>query len=159
MKIILAVDENWGIGKDNDMLFAIKEDLKHFRESTTGGICIMGRQTYQSIGKPLENRENIVVSTKKDLTIKGAKVFNQVSEVLEYVKNKDKEVFVIGGAKIVDLFIDYCNQAIITKIHAKKDADTFLHNFDKDENFEIIEKSEIKYEDGLSFEYIIYGRK
>lgn len=159
MKIILAVDENWGIGKGNEMLFHLSTDLKHFKEETIHNIVIMGRNTYESMGSGLTDRENIVLSRNTDYRLDDAKVFNDYKEVLSFVENSPKEAYVIGGSQIVDIFLPFCNEAIITKIYASRDADTYLHNFDKDNNFEIINKSGINKENGIKFEYITYRRK
>lgn len=160
MKIILAVDKNFGIGKDNKLLFHFKKDLAHFKELTLNNIVIMGRKTYESMKGSLPKRENIVLSKNKNLKLDDALVFNDVENLLSYLnKNKNnKEVFVIGGSKIVDLLLDYCDEAIITKIDRKKDADTYLHNFDKDNNFEIIKESSPIIEDNTEFKYVYYKR-
>ena len=159
MKIILAVDENWGIGKDNEMLFHLKRDLKHFRDLTVNNIVIMGRNTYESMGGALGDRESLVLTRDETYSLNDAKVFNDVSDVLDYVKDTSKEVFVIGGAQIVDLFISYCDEAIITKIFASRKADTFLHDFDCDPDFSLVDKSETYEEDGIQFAYHTYRRK
>ena len=159
MKLILAVDENWGIGKDNKMLFHIKKDLKHFKDTTYGKIVIMGRNTYESIGQALPGRKNIVLTRNPDYEAKNVKVFNNPDDILEYIKDSKKEVFVIGGAEIVDIFLPYIDEAIITKIKTKKDADTYLHNFDLDEDFEIVNISQDYEEDGIHFSYLTYRRK
>ena len=159
MKIILAVDENWGIGKGNEMLFHLSTDLKHFKEETIHNIVIMGRNTYESMGGGLTDRKNIVLSRNTDYRLDDAKVFNDYKEVLSFVENSPKEAYVIGGSQIVDIFLPFCNEAIITKIYASRDADTYLHNFDKDNNFEIINKSGTNQENGIKFEYITYRRK
>ena len=119
----------------------------------------MGSNTYKSIGKALENRENLVLSRCKDYKLCDAKVFHSVDDVLTYVKEKEEEVFVIGGSQIVELFLPYSSEAIITKIFIQKEADTHLHNFDKDPDFEIINQSKIFEEDGIKFQYITYRRK
>lgn len=159
MKIILAVDENWGIGKGNEMLFHLSTDLKHFKEETIHNIVIMGRNTYESMGGGLTDRENIVLSRNTDYRLDDAKVFSDYKEVLSFVENSPKEAYVIGGSQIVDIFLPFCNETIITKIYASRDADTYLHNFDKDNNFEIINKSGINKENEIKFEYITYRRK
>lgn len=160
MKIILAVDENFGIGKDNKLLFHFKKDLAHFKKTTLNNIVIMGRKTYQSMNGALPKRENLVLTRNKDLKLDDALVFNDVDKLLKYIKEnkKDREVFVIGGSQIVDLLLDYCNGAIITKIYAKKDADTYLHNFDEDINFKLVEESEEIIEDNTTYKYLVYRR-
>lgn len=158
MKIILAVDKNWGIGKDGKMLFHIKKDLGHFKKLTSGNICIMGRKTYESMGGALPNRENLILSRNKTYQAPDVLVFNDYSDIFSYLEDKDKEVFVIGGEKIVELFLDFCDEAIITKIYAERLADSFLHNFDSDDRWEVISKSDIMEENGVSFQYIVYRR-
>ena len=159
MKIILAVDKNWGIGKDGRMLFHIRRDLNHFKSYTLGNICIMGRKTYESMGGALPNRENIVLTRNKDYKAKDAKVFTNYRDILAYVKERCEEVFVIGGEKIVEIFLEYCNEAIITKIYESREADSFLHNFDQDEDWSLSEESDIMVENGVSFRYVTYRRK
>lgn len=161
MKIILAVDREFGIGKDNKLLFHIKKDLAHFKKLTLNDIVIMGRKTYESMNGALPNRENLVLTRNEDLKLDDALVFNKVENLLKYLdENKnDREVFVIGGNQIVDLLLPFCDQAILTKIDSKKDADTFLHNFDEDEDFEIVDESEDFFENDTKFKYVNYRRK
>lgn len=158
MKIILAVDRNWGIGKDGDMLYHIRADLKHFKETTINNICIMGRKTYESMGGGLPSRENIVLSRNKSYKISDGLVYESVKDVISYAEKSEKEAFVIGGEKIVEDFLPYCDEAIITKIDDSKPADTFLHNFDEDPNWKVYKKSDTMTEDGVSFEYVTYRR-
>ena len=158
MKLILAVDENWGIGRDNEMLFHIKKDLKHFKETTYGNIVIMGRNTYESIGQALPGRENIILTRNPDYEADNAQIFNNPDDILNYIKDSKKEAFVIGGAEIVDIFLPYIDEAIITKIKAKKDADTYLHNFYQDKDFELVSESQNYEENGIHFSYVNYRR-
>lgn len=159
MKIILAVDKDFGIGKDNELLFHFKKDLKHFKDTTLNSTIIMGRKTYESMGGALPKRENLVLTRNKDYRIDDGIVFNDVDDLLKYVKTKKGNVFVIGGAQIVDMLLPFCNEAIITKIDDKKKADTFLHNFDEDPDFEVYKKSDIVVEDNVKFQYVYYRRK
>ena len=161
MKIILAVDENFAIGKDNKLLFHISEDLKHFKKTTLNSIVIMGRKTYESMGGALPKRDNLILTRNKDYKADDAKVFTDKEDILTYVKNNpDKEAFVIGGGEIVNIFLDDCDEAIITKVMEKvEDADTYLHNFDKDPDFDLVEESDIKDEEGVKFIYVRYRRK
>lgn len=159
MKLILAVDKNWAIGRDNKMLYNLKKDLKHFKETTTGGLVIMGRKTFDSMGNALPNRENIILSRDENLKRDGAMVFNEPSEIIKYVENSPREAFVIGGAEICELFLDEIDEAIITKIDRESEADTFLHNFDEDPNFEIIEESDSIDDGGIKIKFVKYRRK
>lgn len=159
MKLILAVDKNWAIGLDNKMLYDLKKDLKHFKKTTTGGIVIMGRKTFDSMGRALPNRENIILTRDKDLKREGVLVFNDVSQILSYVEKSSKDAFVIGGAEICKLFLAYIDEAIITKIDDESPADTYLHNFDKDPDFELFEESEPIDDEGKKIKFVKYKRK
>ena len=159
MKLILAVDKNWAIGQDNKMLYNLKKDLKHFKETTTDSLVIMGRKTFDSMGRALPNRENIILSRDENLKRDGALVFNGIREIISYAKKSDKETFVIGGAEICELFLDEIDEAIITKIDKESEADTFLHNFDEDPNFEIIEESNPIDDGGIKIKFVKYKRK
>ncbi|WP_311481690.1 dihydrofolate reductase [uncultured Anaerococcus sp.] len=159
MKLILAVDKNWAIGLDNKMLYDLKKDLKHFKETTTDSLVIMGRKTFDSMSSALPNRENIILTRDKNLKRDGALVFNDISEIISYVKNSPKEAFVIGGSEICKLFLAYIDEAIITKIDAQSPADTYLHNFDTDSNFEIVEESKPINDEGKKIKFVRYKRK
>lgn len=159
MKLILAVDKNWAIGLDNKMLYDLKKDLKHFKETTTGGLVIMGRKTFGSMGRALPNRENLILTRDINLKREGALVFNDISEILSYVEKSPKEAFVIGGAEICELFLDNIDEAIITKIDKESPADTYLYNFDKDPDFEIVEESEPIDDEGIKIKFVRYKRK
>lgn len=159
MKVILAVDENWGIGNNNQMLFHISKDLKHFRDLTYGNIVIMGRNTYESMGKALSGRENLVLTRNKNYKLNDARVFFDYKDLLAYIKNSKKEVFVIGGKQIVDLFLPFIDEAIITKIFSSRKADTSLHNFDEDPNFKKIDQSDLYRENEVDFKFVKYRRK
>lgn len=160
MKIILAVDKNFAIGKDNKLLFHIKKDLKHFKDTTLNSIVIMGRKTYESMGGALKNRTNVILSRNEDYKANDCLIFNNYKDILNFVeKNNDKNAFIIGGNEIVNIFLPYCDEAIITKVDAQKDADVYLHNFDEDDAFYLYNKSEVFSENGLDFTYNTYRRK
>ena len=111
------------------------------------------------MGGALPNRENIVLTRNRDYKAKDARVFTNYRDVLAYVKERSEEVFVIGGEKIVEIFLEYCDEAIITKIYESREADSFLHNFDQDEDWFISEEYDIMEENGVSFRYVTYRRK
>ncbi len=155
MKLIVAVDSNWGIGKNNDLLCHLPEDMKNFRKITTGNKVVMGRKTLESFpnGKPLKNRTNIVLSTNEineDIIL-----CHSIDEVLEKC---DENTFVIGGGSIYKQFLPYCNIAYITKIHKDFDADTFFPVID-DTDWKLNEKSEIMNYNGIDFHFEIWERK
>ena len=139
MNLIVAVDKNWGIGYQGDLLAKIPQDQKFFREQTTGKVIIMGRKTLESMpgGRPLPNRLNIVITNQKDYTVKDAIVVYSVQEALEAVQEYKKEdVFVIGGETIYRQMLEHCTVAYVTKIEEKYEADTFFPNLDKLEDWE-----------------------
>ena len=134
MKLIAAVDKNWGIGRNNRLLVNIPEDMQLFRQETNGKVVIMGRKTFESLKEksPLYGRKNIVLTTNKSYDAKGAVVCSSVEEVLDAVKDyDDNDIYVIGGGEIYKEFLPYCDVAHITKIDYKYDADTYLENLDK----------------------------
>ena len=119
MNLIAAVDENWAIGKNNQLLVRIPADQKFFREMTTGRVVVMGRKTLESFpnGQPLKNRTNIVLTHNKDYAVKDAVVVHSMDELHEELKKYDSDdVFVIGGEKIYEQLLDECDVAHITKI-------------------------------------------
>jgi len=122
--IVVAVAENNAIGKDNKLLWYLPNDLKHFKEITTGGTVIMGRKTYQSVGKPLPRRRNIII-TRQNITIEGCEVVNSIEAALALCQNED-EVFIVGGAEIYKQAMHLTNRIYLTIVHQNFDADSFF---------------------------------
>lgn len=140
MNLIVAVDNNWAIGKDNDLLIKIPRDQSFFREQTTNNIVVMGRKTLESFprSKPLKDRTNIVISTNKNYKVEGGIVLHSVDEALEEVKKyKSEDVYIIGGQTIYEQFLDYCDTAYVTKINYSYDADAYFPDLDNKEEWEI----------------------
>ncbi len=135
MNIIVAVDENFGIGFENDLLYNIPLDKKFFREATIGKTVVMGRKTYESLpnGKALPNRTNIVLSKSGEITGDDVKIYRDVSSFLDSIdmQNSD-DIFIIGGEEIYKIFLNKCKFAYITKIKSKKTADKFFPNIDRE---------------------------
>lgn len=125
---IVAVGENNAIGKNNQLLWHMPADLKHFKDITSGRSIIMGRKTFDSVGKPLPKRRNIVV-TRQDIAIPGCEVVKSVEEGLELCKGED-EVFIGGGAEIYKLAMHLTDRIYLTIIHKNFDADTFFPEID-----------------------------
>lgn len=132
VSIIVAIDENKGIGKNNQLLWHLPNDLKFFKKTTSRHTVIMGRKTFDSIGKPLPNRRNIVISRNKDLKIEGAEVYNSIDEALTTCQ-QEQEVFIVGGAEIYKQALPLTNKFYITKVHHEFDADTFFNNLNLNE--------------------------
>jgi dihydrofolate reductase len=128
ISIIVAIGENNAIGKNNQLLWHMPADLKHFKNITAGHSIIMGRKTFDSVGKPLPNRRNIVV-TRQNITIPGCEVVKSIDEGIALCEGED-EVFIGGGAEIYRQAMDKTNRIYLTIIHKMFDADTFFPEID-----------------------------
>ncbi len=129
ISIIVALAEDNGIGKDNKLLWHLPADLKHFKTLTTGHTIIMGRKTYESIGKPLPNRRNLVLTHRKEYHQAGVEIFNNIADALLSC-DQTGEVFIIGGAKIYEQTLWQADVIYITRVHAKLPADIFFPEID-----------------------------
>lgn len=129
VSMVVAISENNGIGKNNQLLWHLPADLKHFKEITTGHTIIMGRKTYESIGKALPNRRNIVVTRNTGLTLPGVEVKHSLPEALSSCA-EEKEVFIIGGAEIFNQSLAHTNKIYLTRVHQNFAADTFFPDID-----------------------------
>jgi dihydrofolate reductase len=125
LSIIVAISENNAIGKDNQLLWHLPADLKHFKEITTGNTIIMGRKTYDSIGKPLPNRRSIVITRSQNLVIDGVEVVNSLSEAIALCK-EDEEAFIIGGAEIYQQALQHATHIYLTRVHQHYEADAYF---------------------------------
>ena len=158
MKSIVAVDKNWGIGKDNDLLISIPDDMKHFVKKTKNKVVIMGKNTLDSFpgGNPLKGRTNIVLSKKKEID-KDVILVASIEEILKEVeKYNTDDILVIGGASVYKQLLDYCSECIITQIDKSFDADTYYPNLDELSNWEVIEESEEMDFEGIKYKYLTY---
>lgn len=127
--LVVAISENNAIGKDNELLWHLPADLKHFKNTTSGHTIIMGRKTYDSIGKPLPNRRNIVITRQKDLQIEGIEVVNSLEEAISLCENEDK-VFIIGGAEIYKQALPLVHKIELTRVHQEFEANAFFPELD-----------------------------
>ena len=130
VSIVVAISENHAIGKDNKLLWYLPRDLKHFKEITTGHTIIIGRKTYDSVGKPLPNRRNIVI-TRKNIAIEGCEVVNSVEAALALCKD-EAEVFIVGGAEIYQQAMHLTDRIYLTIVHAKFEADAYFPEIKED---------------------------
>ncbi len=128
--IVVAMGEKSEIGFENQLLWHLPKDLKHFKEITSGHPVIMGRKTYESIGKPLPNRTNIVVSRKTDWFEEGILIVGSIKEAIKFAKKIDEEIFIIGGGKIYEQTMDIVDKLEITLVKADLEADTFFPKID-----------------------------
>lgn len=129
--IVVAVAENGVIGKDNDLIWHLPADLKFFKNTTTGHHIIMGRKTYESIGKPLPNRTTIIITRKTDYTAEGCIVVNSLQDALAAVKNDDQPC-IVGGAEIYRQAMDVTDVIYLTRIHHSFEGDTYFPEIPED---------------------------
>ncbi|WP_294250503.1 dihydrofolate reductase, partial [uncultured Chryseobacterium sp.] len=122
--IVVALGQNNEIGFENQLLWHLPKDLKHFKEITSGHPVIMGRKTYESIGKPLPNRTNIVVSRKTDWFEEGVLIVGSIKEAVKFAKKIDEEIFIIGGGKIYEQTMDSADRLEVTRVMADLNGDT-----------------------------------
>ncbi|MBO4962602.1 MAG: dihydrofolate reductase [Clostridia bacterium] len=145
MQLIVAVDKFWGIGKNNDLLFSLKEDMKFFRQTTLGKTVVMGYNTLMSFpfSKPLPKRKNIVLTSKMVEPQENLVVVHSLKELSIVLKQENQEdIFIIGGAKFYKTMLPYCKTAYITKVDADGQATTFFEDLDKLSNWQITQESQ-----------------
>lgn len=160
LSIIVAQAKNNVIGKDNKLLWHLPADLKRFKELTTGKTIIMGRKTFESLGRVLPNRKHIVFTQnpKYNINDKNVKIVHSIAEIKEYIDNKE-ENFVIGGEVIYNLLLPYTKRLYITQINEKFEGDAFFPKIDETQWKILKTEKGIKDEKNkLQFEYITYER-
>lgn len=162
MNIIVAVDKNWSIGNQGQLLVSIPEDKKLFRDETMGKVIVMGRKTLESLpGKqPLYGRTNIVLTKNPDYKVKGAVVCHSLTEAMEELgKYPEEDCFIIGGQSIYEQFLPYCNTAHVTYIDYRYSADTYFPNLDQDLSWEMVAESDEQTYFDLCYTFRMYQRK
>ena len=158
MKAIVAVDKKWGIGKKNDLLFTLPEDMKYFREKTLNKVVVMGSNTLKSFpnGKPLKNRTNIVLfpgGEKRDDCI----VVDSLDELKEELKKYPADdVFIIGGAMFYKTMLPYCSEVLVTKVNADGGAEVFYENLDELADWKCVSESEPIVTNGHEIRFTVY---
>lgn len=155
VSMIAAVGKNLELGKNNNLIWHFKEDMKFFKDTTMGHTVVMGRKTFESLPKALPGRKNIVISSNAEYQAQGATVVTSVEEALQIADNE--EVFVIGGGKIYAEFLPYADKLYLTEIDAEcADADTYFPQFNKSDYIkEIINYYDI---DGVEFYHVVYKK-
>ncbi len=159
MELIVAVYDDWGIGKDGTQPIALSADRKFFRETTRGAMVIVGRKTLADFpgGKPLPGRVNIVL-TRQDTQIPDVVICHSPEQAVEIAKTAQRAM-VIGGGSIYHQMLPYCDTAYVTKVHANPESDTFFTDLDADPQWELAETIQIGEENGIAFEMCLYKRK
>lgn len=158
MKAIVAVDKNWGIGKKNDLLFELPEDMKFFRKTTLNKVVLMGSNTLKSFpgGNPLKNRTNIVLfpgGEKRDDCL----IVDSMDELKSVLKNYNADdVFVIGGAMFYKTMLPYCSEVLVTKVDADGGAEVFYENLDQKQEWSLVEVGEPIETNGYTIRFTTY---
>lgn len=161
MNIIASADQNWAIGKDNQLLIRIPEDMKRFRQMTTGNVVVMGRKTLESFPNqaPLKDRVNIVMTRNMDYQPKGVTIVHSVEELQKELENYDtNQVYVIGGDSIYKQLLDLCDTAHITKIDYAYAADSYFPNLEEREEWKMVEESKEQTYFDVIYTYQTYKR-
>ncbi len=147
LSLIACISRDNGLGQNGELLWHIPEDMQFFRQTTLHSTVVMGRKTYESIGRPLPQRENIVLSRSD---VDGVKTFHNEAELTKYLESTDNQKFIIGGATLYNMFISQAEKIYLTEVDAVQPADTFFPTFDKSQFTRKVlqtgEQNQIKYE-------------
>ena len=159
MIAIVAVDRNWGIGKDGEQIVYIPGDLKRFKDFTTGNTIILGRKTMYTFpgSKPLKNRRNLILSRNPDFKVEGGEVYPDLDSLMANVTAPDN-TYVVGGAMVYNTMIGQCDRAYVTKIDGEYPADCWFPNLDEDPNWVIESEGEWMEHEGVRFRYVNYRK-
>lgn len=157
ISIIVAMSKNNVIGANNALPWHISEDLKRFKSLTMGKPTIMGRKTFDSIGRPLPGRKNIVITRNTDLKIKGVDVVSSLDNVFSLIKDEE-QVFVIGGEEIYRIFLDHATHLYVTEIDSVLEGDAYFPQFSANYWQEISREKSVN-EEGLHFSFVDYQRQ
>lgn len=158
MKAILHADKNWGIGKNNSLMFRLPADMKFFKQTTTDNVVVMGSNTLKSLpqSKPLKDRINIVLYPDGE-DREDCKIVRSVEELFKEIKKYPPEkVFVIGGQMMYKTLLSFCDEVLVTKVEAEGNADVFFENLDKNENFKLVYESEPQETNGYTIRFTTY---
>lgn len=161
MNLIVNADKNWAIGKDNRLLVSIPQDMKFFRETTTGKVVVMGRKTLESFpgGQPLKKRTNIVLTTDPNYQAGEAVIAHSMEELMEELKKYPREdIFVIGGESIYRSLLPWCRTAYVTRTDHAYDADTWFPDLDADPEWKMTKTSDEQTYFDLEYYFTVYER-
>lgn len=159
LEIVVAADENWGIGYKGTQNLVVPEDRRHFREITGHGTVIVGRRTLLDFpgGRPLKNRRNIVLTRDESFSVEGADAAHSIEEALELCEH-DAEVFVIGGESVYRALLPYCSKAHVTRLYASPEADAFFPDLERSPDWRLTDPGEPKDHEGLRYTFQTWER-
>lgn len=159
MKAIVNVDKNWGIGKDNQLLYSLKGDMKFFRETTQNQLVILGRKTLESFpeGKPLKNRVHVLLTRQTTPIPEGVIVCPQISKLEDILSEYPHlEHYVIGGDSVYRQLLEFCDMAYVTKVLDSQEADSFFPNLDELPQWSLKTSLPVMEEQGISYQILSY---
>ena len=162
MDLIVAVDLDWGIGKGNDLLFHLPEDMRFFRAKTTGHTVVLGRKTLESFpgGKPLPNRRHLLLTRGSFPGTEQLTVLHDLSELEKELETIDDEVYLIGGASLYRQLYEKCRFAYVTKILERAEADAHFPDLDADPTFEVVSEGDVmESKTGIRYQFLTYKNK
>lgn len=158
ISIIVAVSDDWGIGKNNDLLWNISEDLKRFKKLTLGNTVVMGKKTWESLPKrPLPGRKNIVLTDNRNEIIENAVTCYSIEDALSKC-NEDEEIFIMGGGSIYRQFMPLADRLYITHVHKTAPADIYFPEIDL-KVWKVTEKEEFLSDDNIPYTYTVYLKR
>lgn len=157
ISLIVAVSSNHVIGKDNTLPWHLPEDLKRFRALTTGHHIIMGRKTYESLGRLLPDRTTVIVTRNRNFQVEGAVVVHSLTQAIEACAS-DSEAFIIGGAELYQQGLQYAQKLYLTQVNASVEGDAFFPPIDAQMWEEVARESHVSVK-GLAFDYVTFIRK
>lgn len=158
LSIIAAIGKNGELGKDNNLIWHLKGDMKFFKEVTLGHTIIMGRKTFESLPKLLPKRKHLVLS-KSNIEIPKVEVYHDIDSFLNNYQNSNKEIFNIGGASIYKALLDYTEKIYLTEIDASAQADTYFPKFNKNNYKTTILGVSQDQETGIKYKHVLYKRR
>jgi len=159
LSMIVAMDDNRLIGKENGLPWHLPADLQYFKKTTNGKAILMGRKTFESLGRPLSNRRNIIITHNREFKAEGCEVVYSIDEALN-ITQTDEEVMVIGGASFYEQTLPIIDRLYITKVEGKYEGDAHFPLFDEDQFIEVFREKHLPDEkNSHSYQFIILDRK
>lgn len=158
ISIICCIAKNLAIGKNNKLLYDIQDDMDHFRKITKGHMVVMGQKTFESIGRPLPNRTNVIITREEKYKANGCVILHSIDETIDFINTfKDEEIFIIGGGEIYRQFIHFADKLYLTIVDDEPaDADTFFPDYSR---FKNIESEENRESAGYKYKFVELTKK
>lgn len=159
LAILAAVAANRVIGRDNALPWHLPADLRRFKQLTLGQIVVMGRRTFDSIGKPLPGRTNVVLTRQHNLDLPGVLMADSIRAILDRFSSDDRQIFIIGGEALFQETLPLCQRLYLTEIQGDFDGDTFFPEYDRNEWLEKSRETQHDAESGMEYHFVILERK